>query len=615
MITTSIDRGVSVIQKHLKTLDDSAGVYRMLDDDNTVLYIGKAKRLKRRVFCYTQVDKLPLRLQQMVAQTVDMVFITTHTEAEALLLESNLIKKLKPKYNILLRDDKMFPYIWLRDHHETEFPQILKHRGKREKKGKYYGPFGDAYAVNNTINTIQKIFKLRSCSDSVLQNRSRPCLEYQIKRCTAPCVGHVDKHKYAKQVKEAKLFLDGKTSILQQQLAIKMQQASEAQEYEKAMIYRDRIQAITNIQARQNINLSTNEDADVIAVTKQGGFSCVQMFFFRNGKHYGNYATYPKISLEASEEEIMLAFIGQFYAKTLCPPLLIVNQDLGEDKDILSEALTSKSNYKVNIVLPKLGEKSKLIAHALDNAKQALARYQANYSSYITNMRHLQALFDLREQPTRIEVYDNSHIQGSYAIGAMIVVTAHGFDKGSYRTFNIKNNITAGDDYAMMREVLSRRLKRLASSSADNRPDLLLIDGGKGQLSAAVDTLKEQGLYEEIPVVAISKGIDRHAGREYFHLPDKKIMQLPPQHPALYFLQNIRDEAHRFAINTHRKKRNKKTLSSTLNDITGIGAKRKRDLLAHFGSLENVKNAGIADLKLVSGISEALAKQIYNFFR
>ncbi|WP_142847575.1 excinuclease ABC subunit UvrC [Telmatospirillum sp. J64-1] len=608
-------RGVAVIEAYLKTMPSSPGVYRMLNARGDALYVGKAKNLKKRVVAYTRSDRLPLRLQRMVSETVTMEVVTTHTEAEALLLESNLIKRLGPRYNILLKDDKSFPHILITGDHD--WPQIVKHRGARSVKGEYFGPFASAGAVNQTLSHLQKAFLLRSCSDAVFASRTRPCLLYQIKRCSAPCVERISHQDYMALVEEARAFLSGHSQKIQQELSRRMEDAAERLDYEEAAAFRDRIRALARIQARQDINLPSIEEADVIALHQAGGQSCIQVFFFRSGCNYGTRAYFPAHAQDAEPGEVLEAFIGQFYADKMPPRDILLSDDLPHH-DLLVEALAVRAGRKVGVTVPKRGDKRKLIDHALTNAREALGRRLAESSSQAKLLQGVADIFGLDAPPQRIEVYDNSHIMGSNAVGGMIVAGPEGLMKAAYRKFNIRGDeLTPGDDYAMMREVLTRRFKRAQKEDPDRDrglwPDLVLIDGGKGQLSVACEVFADLGV-EDVALVAISKGPDRNAGREQFHMAGRESFMLDMKDPVLYFLQRLRDEAHRFAIGTHRARRSKAIGQSQLDDVAGIGARRKKALLHHFGSAREVANAGLADLEAVEGISRTMAKKIYDHF-
>ncbi len=599
---TSLENGAGLIRRLAKTLPDTPGVYRMLDQGGRPLYVGKAKSLKKRVVSYANVNKLPVRLKRMVAQTHEMVFVHTHTETEALLLESNLIKKLKPYYNILMRDDKSFPYIMMTGDHD--YPLLTKHRGKQKRKGHYYGPFANAGAVNRTIVTLQKAFMLRNCTDSVFSQRKRPCLQYQIKRCSAPCVGLVSADDYAQQIKEAKAFLSGKSREVQEGFAAAMQVASDAQDYEVAAKYRDRIRALTSIQARQDINIKNLGDADVVGLCSDNGKSCVQVFFFRGGQNFGNRAYFPRHNKDDTPEDILGAFVAQFYENKPVPKEVVVSHGLKE-KRLLEEALG------VRVTLPKSGARKRLVDFVVKNARDALAREVAKLASEKVMLEGVAKLFGLEDTPQRIEVYDNSHISGTNMVGGMIVAGAEGFRKSAYRKFNIREALKS-DDYGMMREVMARRFKE--GHSLEERPDLLLIDGGKGQLSSVMDVLEELGIADKLTIVAIAKGPDRNAGREKFFIKGREIFQLPENDLVLHYLQRLRDEAHRFAIGAHRTRRKKDITKSPLDDVPGVGAKRKKALLHHFGSADAVKNAGLKDLQQAEGISNSVATKIYEHF-
>ncbi len=607
-------RGVDTIKGYLRTLPDRPGVYRMINAAGDVLYVGKAKNLKKRVANYTMPTKLPIRLQRMVSETVTMEFVTTHTEVEALLLESNLIKRLMPRYNVLLRDDKTFPHILIAADHD--FPQLTKHRGARDRKGDYFGPFASAGSVNRVMTALQRAFQIRNCSDTVFSSRTRPCLQYQIKRCTAPCVGRVDRGEYLDQVKEATDFLRGRSSDIQADLARAMQEASDNLEFERAARLRDRIRALTAIQAHQDINVSGLEDADVIAAHQDGGLTCIQVFFFRGGRNYGNRAYFPSHDKSQETGEVLAAFVAQFYENKAAPALVLVSHELAEH-DLLQEALSVRAGHRVELHAPQRGDKRRVVDHALNNAREAHGRRLAESGSQAKLLAGVADVFGLSEPPKRIEVYDNSHIQGTNAVGGMIVAGPEGFLKNSYRKFNIKDPKAAGDDYAMMREVLTRRFERAIKEDPERAegtwPDLVLIDGGEGQLTVAMEVLAELGI-DDLPLAAIAKGPDRDAGRERFFMPGRPPFGLDAKSPVLYFLQRLRDEAHRFAIGTHRARREKAIGANPLDEIQGIGPKRKKALLHHFGSAKAVARAGLQDLANVEGISEAVAKLIYDHF-
>jgi excinuclease ABC subunit C len=612
--TPNLDQGIAAIRDVVKSLPQRPGVYRMLDEAGDVLYVGKARSLKNRVNSYTQANRLPNRLLRMVAQTRAMTIVTTNSEAEALLLEANLIKRFRPPYNVLLRDDKSFPYIVLREDHAA--PQIAKHRGARKQKAQYFGPFASANAVNQTLNTLQKVFLLRSCSDSMYENRSRPCLLYQIKRCAAPCVGRVTTEDYAELVREAKNFLSGKSSDAQKHLAAQMQKAAEALDFEQAAALRDRLRALSYVQQEQGLHASGAGDADVIALAMEGGVCCIQIFFLRNGQNWGNRALFPRIDRSDSAEEILMAFIAQFYEDKLPPRRLLLDRAL-PDAGLLAEALGVRAEARVQIDVPQRGQLVNVVEIAKRNAREALERRITESASQARHLAAVADVFGLAEPPQRIEVYDNSHNQGSHATGAMIVAGRDGFVKNAYRKFNIKDaSLTPGDDFGMMREVLTRRFTRLledADKDDASWPDLVLIDGGRGQLNTARDVIEELGV-DDVCLVGVAKGPDRNAGREVFHLTDGREFMLEPGAPVLFYLQRLRDEAHRFAIGTHRAKRSKAMESSALDDVPGVGGARKKALLAHFGSARAVRDASVADLQKVDGISSAMAQAIYGHF-
>jgi len=612
---SDLARGVEVIRGHLKTLPVTPGVYRMIAADGAVLYVGKAKNLKRRVFNYTQVNRLPIRLQRMVAETETMEFVTTHTEVEALLLESNLIKKLMPRYNVLLRDDKSFPYIMITKGHD--YPQLTKHRGSRGQDAWYFGPFASGAAVTRTITALQRAFMLRNCADTVFNARTRPCLQYQIKRCTAPCVGRVSPQEYQAQVDQARAFLSGKSRDIQGELAKAMTEAAEALNFETAAQIRDRIRALTAIQAHQDINIEgVVEDADVIAAYADGGSTCIQVFFFRGGRNYGNRAYFPSHDKAQEMEDVLSAFVAQFYENKTAPALVLLSHEVTEH-ELLTEALSLRAGHKVELAVPKRGDKRRIVEHALTNAREAHGRRLAEHSSQQRLLEGVAEVFGLDAPPERIEVYDNSHVQGAFAIGGMIVAGPEGYMKNAYRKFNIRSEEAAGDDYAMMREVLTRRFGRALKEDPERTggtwPDLVLIDGGQGQLSVARQVFDELGI-TDVPLVAIAKGPDRNAGREHFFMPDRAPFQMESRDPVLYFLQRLRDEAHRFAIGTHRARRAKAITKSPIDEIPGIGPARKKALLHHFGSGKAVARAGLADLEAVEGINRTVAKKIYDHF-
>ena len=609
-----VPTGPQVIQGYLANLPDTPGVYRMLDAKREVLYVGKARSLKKRVANYANISGHTNRILRMIMATASMVFVSTETETEALLLEANLIKQLKPRFNVLLRDDKSFPYIVIKS---GAYPQIAKHRGAKSDKGAYFGPFASAGAVNRTINQLQKAFLLRSCSESMFQNRTRPCLDYQIKRCAGPCVGLVSEEQYGKLVADATAFLSGKSTSVQSDLAAQMQEASDTLEFERAAAIRDRIRALTQVQAHQGVNPQGVSDADVIALHNNSGQTCIQVFFFRSGQNWGNRAYFPRTVRDCEDEEIVEAFLGQFYADKT-PPRTLLMSHIAPNADLIAEALSTIAGRKVEILVPQRGEKRNLVEHALTNAREALARKVSESATHAKLLGGVAEAFGLEGPPQRIEVYDNSHIQGSNAVGGMIVAGPEGFLKSQYRKFNIKNaDLTPGDDFGMMREVLNRRFSRLLKEDPNREgemwPDLVLIDGGAGQLTAAVESLAELGV-QDVRLVSVAKGEERDAGREVFHAPERRPFSLPFRDPTLYFLQRLRDEAHRFAIGAHRQKRAKATAATPLDEVPGVGAARKRALLAHFGSAKAVTRAGLADLEAVDGVSTALAKKIYDFF-
>jgi excinuclease ABC subunit C len=620
--------GRAAIARSAKVAPSAPGVYRMIDAQADVLYIGKAKNIKKRVTAYARPTGHDTRISRMIAATATLEFVTTKTETEALLLEANLIKRLRPRFNVLLRDDKSFPYILITSDHWA--PQILKHRGARRKPGRYYGPFASAGAVNRTINALERAFLLRSCSDSYFEARTRPCLLYQIKRCSAPCTREIDFPGYAELVKEANEFLSGRSRSVQGQLADEMDKASAALDFEGAAMYRDRLSALSAIQSHQGINPRNVEEADVFAVHQVGGYTCVEVFFFRTGQNWGNRAYFPKADRAIAPDEILGAFLAQFYDDKPPPRLILVSHEFGE-RALLAKALSAKSERKVEVSKPNRGERKELVQHALANAREALARKLADTSSQQKLLGALTEVFSLPRKPRRIEVYDNSHIGGSNAVGAMIVAGAEGFRKNQYRKFNIRSaDLTPGDDYGMMREVLQRRFKRLleenprtaagdlvAAASRDDDdppwPDLVLIDGGQGQLKAAQETLALLSV-TDIPLVAIAKGPDRDAGRETFFVAGRDPFKLPPRDPLLYFIERLRDEAHRFAIGSHRVRRKKDIREAGLQEIPGIGPTRKRALLRHFGTVKAIERASLPDLAQVPGINAETARKIYEFF-
>ena len=598
---TDIRQGLEILKKHIKVAPEKPGVYRMIGADEKVLYVGKAKNIKKRIVAYSHIDKLPYRLQRMVSEIRRMEFIIVENEAKALLMENELIKRLEPRYNILLKDDKTFPHLVIDV--ESEFPSLRKYRGKRNDKSKYFGPFASVLAVNNVLDTVQKAFLLRSCRDNVFKNRERPCLMYQIKRCSAPCVGRISKEDYHKLVREAVDFLDGKNTKIQAELSEKMQKASDRQDYEQALVFRDRIRALTNVQTGTMVEYATISSCDIVAIARKNDVVCIQVFFIRSGQNCGNVPYFPKQTQGAEDGEILEAFLGSFYSEHIPPKEVIVSQPL-ENGEFLEEALGTHINTY------QKGAKAKLLSNVLDNAYASIDRKMAMEASVKSNLEEMQRVFNLPRLPRRIEIYDNSHIQGSYAIGAMVVATPEGFDKKSYRTFNIKNSEITNDDFAMMKEVLTRRFNRMAP---ENRPDVILLDGGLGQLHAVHEALKDFDL-TGISIIAISKGPERNAGKEFYHQLGKESFALPFQSPIAFYLQNLRDESHRFAIGTHRKKRAKSITKSRLDEVEGIGAKRKRDLLNYFGSVEEISQAGIKDIEKVGGISKKTAEKIYNYF-
>jgi excinuclease ABC subunit C len=613
-------KGAARIEAYVKGLPDGPGVYRMLSAKGDVLYVGKARSLRKRVAAYAKPAALPYRIARMVSETSEMIFISTASETEALLLEANLIKRLKPRYNVLLRDDKSFPNILLRTDHP--FPQVLKHRGARAPGGIYFGPFASAAAVNTTLNTLQRAFLLRSCSDAVFHGRTRPCLLHQIKRCSAPCTGRIDEQSYSGLVEQAEKFLTGKSRSVQDQLAGEMQKASEQMEFESAAQLRDRIRAMSQIHARQGINPATIVEADVFALHREGAQSCIQVFFFRAGQNWGNRPFFPRHAPDVESRELLSSFVGQFYDTRPTPSLILVSEDAA-DRELLAEALSIRSGHRVEIAVPLRGEKREVVAAAVQNAREQLIRSLAESASQRALLEAVASSFGLEATPKRIEVYDNSHIQGMHAIGAMIVAGPEGFDKKEYRKFNIKStDLAPGDDLAMMREVLMRRFGRLVrdataevqrSEKWSKWPDLVLIDGGLSQVETAYAALAEVGA-ADVVIVGIAKSIERESGREHFFRPGQPPFRLDEKSPVLYFLQRLRDEAHRFAIGGHRKKRSKAIGASPLDEIAGVGRSRKKALLSHFGSARAVAQASLGDLQSVQGVSSALAQKIYEFF-
>src|SRR5271170_1726150 len=623
----SLAAGRAAIVAYAKLAPSRPGVYRMIDARGDVLYVGKAKNVKKRIAAYARPTGLDTRIERMIAATRTLEFVVTRTETEALLLEANLIKRLRPRFNVTLRDDKSFPYILITSDHWA--PQILKHRGARAQPGHYYGPFASVWAVNRTVNALQRAFLLRSCSDPFFESRTRPCLLYQIKRCSAPCTKEIDFPDYSALVREANEFLSGRSKTVKDELAEEMEKASGALDFERAAVYRDRLAALSAIQSHQGVNPRGVEEADVFAVYQQGGFSCVEVFFFRTGQNWGNRAYFPRADRSLAAGEVLSAFLAQFYDDKPSPRLILISHAVA-DHALLASALSTKSGHKIEVVRPQRGEKKDLVEHALANAREALGRKLAETSSQQKLLRQLAETFALPAVPRRIEVYDNSHIQGSNAVGAMIVAGSEGFRKRDYRKFNIRSaELSPGDDFAMMREVLTRRFKRLlaeapapateplcapAETDEDESawPDLVLLDGGKGQLSAARQVLAELGV--EIPLVAIAKGPDRDAGRETFFIPGGDSFKLPPRDPVLYFVERLRDEAHRFAVGSHRARRSRDLREAGLQEIDGIGPTRKRALLHHFGTLKAIERAAVTDLMQVDGISAETARRIYEFF-
>lgn len=607
--------GHALIQDYLRTLDGSPGVYRMLDASQAVLYVGKARDLKARVSNYARPSGHSGRIARMIRETASMMFLTTNTETEALLLEQNLIKQLKPRYNVLLRDDKSFPNILVAKSHD--YPQIKKHRGARSEKGDYYGPFASAGAVNRTLTQLQRVFLLRNCTDSTFESRTRPCLLFQIKRCSGPCVGRISAPDYNALVNDAERFLQGKSTTIQADLKTEMAEAAENMEYERAAALRDRIKALTAVQSVQAINPKGVAEADIIALHMEGGQACVQVFFIRGNQSWGNRDFYPRLGGAESPDEVMQAFIMQFYDDKP-PPRLILLSHPPEDPDLTADVLSDRAGRKVEVMVPQRGEKSELVTNATRNARESLARRMSESATQMRLLEGVAEAFDLPTTPRRIEVYDNSHIMGTNAVGGMIVAGPEGFVKSQYRKFNIKGTeITPGDDFGMMKEVLTRRFARLLKEDPDRQseawPDLLLIDGGAGQVSAVHEIMAEMGV-EDIAMIGVAKGQDRDHGKEEFHRTGQRPFALRMNDPVLYFLQRLRDEAHRWAIGTHRAKRAKSAMSNPLDEIAGVGAARKRALLAHFGSAKAVGRAGLADLQAVEGISAAMAQKVYDHF-
>ena len=615
---SKFQNGLDYLKSQVRFLPNKPGVYRMFDGSGSALYVGKAKSLSNRVSSYTQPNRLTNRLLRMVGETKHLEVTVTHSEVEALLLESNLIKQLRPRFNILLKDDKSFAHIMVTEDHD--FPQITKHRGKRRRVASYYGPFASANSVNKTLASLSSAFLLRNCSNSMFDSRTRPCLQYQIKRCTAPCVGKVSVSEYQKQVTSVKQFLSGYSDKIQRDYAEEMQKASDALEYETAAIWRNRIKALTAIQANQDINLSSLQEADIIAASISGGICCVQVFFVRNATNYGNTAFFPRITSSEDIKAVLTAFIGQFYSDKI-PANLILTNYLPKEIKLLEAALSKQAKGKVKISKPERGDRRRIMTMALKNAEEALARKLADTSTQRRLLKELSMSFGLQSTPQRIEIYDNSHIQGAYSVGAMVVATPEGFAKSSYRKFNMKNEgkyaVHDGDDFAMMRQMIYRRFARALKEDPNrktiNWPDILIIDGGVGQINAVYEVLEELGI-DDLTAIGVSKGPERNAGKEQFHMKGKKSFTLRPDSPAMHYLQRLRDEAHRFAINSHRLQRTKAQFKNPLDNAPGIGAKRKKALLNHFGSARAVTNAGIQDLKAVNGISANIAHQLYDWF-
>jgi len=620
----TVAAGMEVIKAAVKHAPKGPGVYRMIDAKGEVLYVGKAKSIARRVISYARPTGLVSRIVRMVAATAAMEFVSTKTETEALLLEANLIKQLRPRFNVLMRDDKSFPYILITADHPA--PRIAKHRGARVARGDYFGPFASAQAVGRTINALERAFLVRSCSDAVFESRTRPCLLFQIKRCAGPCTQEVAPADYDALVKEAKLFLSGRSQAVKQLLARQMEEAAEAMEFERAAVYRDRLAALSAVQSTQGINPRGVEEADVFAAVQDGGQTCIQVFFFRTGQNWGNRAYYPKADRTLEAAEVLASFIAQFYDDKPPPSLVLLSHEV-EDQALLAEALSARAGRRVEVQTPKRGEKKDLVDHAHQNAREALGRQLAESASQMRLLQGVAAVFGLPAPPRRIEVYDNSHIMGSNAVGGMIVAGPEGFRRRDYRSFNIKSDIAPGDDFGMMREVLERRFRRLLKDApkpegeapaeeaeADGSwPDLVLIDGGPGQLAAARAILTDLGI-DDVPLVGVAKGRDREAGRETFHMTGREPFRLEPRDPVLYFLQRLRDEAHRFAIGTHRGRRKKDIRSAGLAEIGGIGPARKRALLNHFGTLKAIERASLEDLQRAPGINAGTAQAVYNFF-
>jgi excinuclease ABC subunit C len=618
--------GMELIGEFVKQLPNSPGVYRMLNADNDVLYVGKARSLKKRVGNYAAGRVHSNRIARMVRETANMEFVITKTETEALLLEANLIKRLRPKFNVLLRDDKSFPYILISGAHRA--PAIMKHRGARVRKGDYFGPFASASAVSRTINSLQRAFLLRTCTDSVFESRTRPCLLYQIKRCAGPCTHEVSDADYAELVHEARDFLSGRSQSVKSAIAKGMNEASEDLDFERAAVYRDRLAALSHVQSHQGINLASIDEADVFAIHHDGGLSCIQVFFYRTGQNWGNRAYFPKADPAMSGAEVLNAFLAQFYDDKPTPRQILLSESIDEQQ-LLSDALTERSGYRVNIATPQRGEKREVVEHALNNAREAHGRQLAETSSQARLLNGMAETFGLPYPPRRIEIYDNSHIMGTNAVGGMVVAGPEGFNKNQYRKFNIKNeDLTPGDDFGMMREVMTRRFSRLIKEEGlpDRSqppgedapfpawPDVILIDGGQGQMTAVRAILDELGITDVVVAIGVAKGQDREAGRERFFVRGKPDFSLPPRDPVLYFVQRMRDEAHRFAIGSHRARRKKEMIRNPLDEVAGIGPTRKRALLQHFGTAKAVSRAGITDLLSVPGISETVARVVYAHF-
>lgn len=609
-IPPSLKKGKKIIADYVKVLPETPGVYRMVGEKDVVLYIGKAKNLKKRVESYTHISRLPLRHQRMVSETKSMVFVTTETEVEALILEANLIKTLRPRYNILLKDDKFFSYIALSHH---AFPRLMKHRGKRTPDKDYYGPYASSEQIDQSLIILQKIFGLRSCTDGYFNARNRPCLLYHIKRCTAPCVKHIDTTAYGTQVQHAKAFLGGQSGALQKTLAQDMTEASQQQQYEKAAVIRDQIRALSSLQAKQTVHTTLFTDADIFALYEEEGLWCIQIFLFRNGSHHGSLSLFPDHAQSLSVSELLDHFLLLFYEGKDIPPEIYLSHDFTQ-RPLIAQALKHQANHPVSITIPKRGPKMAFMNHALSNARDALQRHLSHRQSHHQNLRDLAGLLGIKTPLRRIEIYDNSHIQATNAIGAMVVANSEGFDKKAYRKFTIKDPTVFGDDYGMMQEVMGRRFSgSLTKDETQNPlPDLVIIDGGKGQISVVEKVFEDLGV--DIPLLGIAKGPHRNAGNETFYMPHKDPMTFDDHPKIRHFLQRLRDEAHRFAIGFHRQKREKKALSSTLDDIPGVGPSRRRALLKHFGSLKAIKSASVRDLSLVHGISKELAQKIHDFF-